>query len=77
MPAQRFKELLASNRMMYVIHTHPIASTAQEIASSAQVAGKKQAKTAKIDDKMAMAVLPTSYKESFAFLKRATVPSLP
>jgi Ala-tRNA(Pro) deacylase len=79
MPAQRLKECLASNWMMYVIHTHPLASTAQEIASSAQVAGKKLAKTVivKIDDKMAMAVLPASYKESFALLKRATVQDLP
>lgn len=50
-----------------------MAYTAQEIAASAHVAGKELAKTVivKIDDKMAMAVLPASYQVSFDLLKKA------
>jgi Ala-tRNA(Pro) deacylase len=73
MLAQKLKEFLDGSRIKYVTITHSLAYTAQEIAASAHVAGKELAKTVivKIDDKMAMAVLPASYKVSFDLLKKA------
>ena len=73
MLAQKLKEVLDGSRIKYVTITHSLAYTAQEIAASAHVAGKELAKTliVKIDDKMAMAVLPASYKVSFGLLKKA------
>jgi Ala-tRNA(Pro) deacylase len=64
---------LDGSRIKYVTITHSLAYTAQEIAASAHVTGKELAKTVivKIDDKMAMAVLPASYKENFDLLKKA------
>jgi Ala-tRNA(Pro) deacylase len=48
--------------------------TAQEIAASAHIPGKELAKTVmvKIDGKMAMAVLPASYRIDFDLLQGAT-----
>jgi Ala-tRNA(Pro) deacylase len=73
MPAQKLKDFLDSHNIKYVIISHSLAYTAQEIAASAHIAGKELAKTVmvKIDDKMAMAVLPASYKVSFDLLKAA------
>lgn len=53
--------------------SHSQAYTAQEIASLAHVRGKELAKTVmvKIDGKMAMAVLPASYRVNFDLLKAA------
>ncbi|HXV78776.1 MAG TPA: YbaK/EbsC family protein [Candidatus Binatia bacterium] len=72
MPVQKLKEFLDSHRVKYVTITHSLAYTAQEIAASAHVAGKELAKTVmvKIDGKMAMAVLPASYKVNFDLLKK-------
>jgi Ala-tRNA(Pro) deacylase len=73
MLAPKLKEFLDGSRIKYVTITHSLAYTAQEIAASAHVAGKELAKTVivKIDDKMAMAVLPASYQVSFDLLKKA------
>jgi len=73
MPAQRLKEFLDGQNVKYVSIAHSTAYTAQEIAASARIHGKELAKTVivKIDDKMAMAVLPASYKVDFVFLKGA------
>ena len=73
MPAQKLKKFLDSTGIKYVTITHSLAYTAQEIAASAHVAGKELAKTVmvKIDDKMAMAVLPAAFKISFDLMKKA------
>ena len=73
MPTQKLKEFLDSRKIKYVTITHSLAYTAQEIAASAHIAGKELAKTVmvKIDGKMAMAVLPASYKVSFDLLQGA------
>jgi Ala-tRNA(Pro) deacylase len=73
MPAQKLVDFLTSHNIKYVTISHSSAYTAQEIAASAHVAGKALAKTVivKIDDKMAMAVLPASYKVNFYLLKEA------
>src|SRR5918995_6075537 len=66
-------DFLISHNIKYVTLSQSSAYTAQEIAASAHIAGKELAKTVmvKIDDKMAMAVLPASYKVSFGLLKKA------
>ncbi len=71
MPLSKIKEFLDKHNIKYTIIKHSSAYTAQEIAASAHVSGKELAKTVmiKIDGKMAMAVLPASYKISFDDLK--------
>ncbi|MBT8379435.1 MAG: deacylase [Ignavibacteria bacterium] len=73
MPSKKLKEFLDANNVKYVSVQHSSAYTAQEIAASAHIPGKDLAKTVivKIDGKMAMAVLPASYKVSFDNLKDA------
>ena len=74
MPVQKLKAYLDENKVRYVTIIHSRAYTAQEIAASAHVKGKELAKTVmvKVDGKMAMAVLPASYRVSFATLKETT-----
>ena len=71
MPLQKLKDYLDSNQVKYITIKHSSAYTAQEIAAIAHIPGKDLAKTViiKIDGKMAMAVLPASYKVSFESLK--------
>lgn len=70
MPIKKLKAFLDENNVKYLTIKHSGAYTAQEIAASAHVAGKKFAKTViiKIDGKMAMAVLPASYQLNFKLL---------
>ncbi|HSW55240.1 MAG TPA: YbaK/EbsC family protein [Ignavibacteriaceae bacterium] len=71
MPSKKLKSFLDENKIKYVSIQHSSAYTAQEIAAVAHIPGKDLAKTViiKIDGKMAMAVLPASYKVSFDNLK--------
>jgi Ala-tRNA(Pro) deacylase len=71
MPVKRLKEFLDSHKIKYVTISHSPAITAQEIAASAHIPGKELAKTVmvKIDGKMAMAILPASYKVDFGLLQ--------
>lgn len=71
MPVKKLKEFLDRNNVPYVTIRHSTAFTAQKIAASAHVAGKKLAKTVviKINGKMAMAVLPASYHIDFDMLR--------
>jgi Ala-tRNA(Pro) deacylase len=73
MPVKKLKEFLDGNGVKYVSISHSPAFTAQEIAASAHIPGKDLAKTVmvKLDGKMAMAVLPASFKVDFEHLKRA------
>ena len=73
MPAKKLKDFLNENNVKYVTMNHSTAYTAQEIAAAAHIPGKELAKTVmvKIDAKMAMAVLPASYKVDFNLLKEA------
>jgi Ala-tRNA(Pro) deacylase len=73
MPVKKLKDFLDGNKVKYVTISHSPAYTAQQIAASAEVPGKELAKTVivKIDGKMAMAVLPASYKVNFDQLKEA------
>ncbi len=74
MPTKKLEEFLESHKVKYEIIPHSEAYTAQEIAASAHVPGKELAKTVmvKLDDTMAMAVLPATYKVDFDLLKNAT-----
>jgi Ala-tRNA(Pro) deacylase len=71
MPLTKIKDFLNKHHIKYIIIKHSSAFTAQEIAASAHISGKELAKTVmiKFDGKMAMAVLPASYKISFEDLK--------
>ena len=64
MPVKKLKEYLDSNKIKYETIGHSQVFTAQEIAGSAHIPGKEMAKTVvvRIDGKMAMAVLPASYR---------------
>jgi Ala-tRNA(Pro) deacylase len=74
MALKRLKEFLDDNKIRYVTVTHSPAYTAQEIAAKVHLPGKSIAKTVlvKIDGKLAMAVLPASYKIDFEELKKVT-----
>ncbi len=73
MPANKLKDFLDSNKIKYTTISHSPAYTAQQIAASAHIPGKELAKTVviKLDGKIAMAVLPASYKVDFGLLKKA------
>jgi Ala-tRNA(Pro) deacylase len=67
MPTKKLKEFLDSNNVQYVAMSHSKAYTAQQVAASLHIKGKKVAKTVmiNIDGSMAMAVLPASYRVDF------------
>lgn len=71
MPSKKIKSFLDENKVKYITIQHSSGYTAQEIAAIAHIPGKDLAKTViiKINGKMAMAVLPASYKVSFENLK--------
>ena len=74
MPVQKLKEFLDSHGVKYRIISHSPAFTAQEVAASAHIPGKELAKVVmiKVGGKMAMAVLPASYRVEFRLLKELT-----
>ncbi len=74
MPAKKLKEFLDNNRIKYTSIKHSPAYTAQEIAARSHISGKEMAKTVivKINNKMAMAVLPATYKIDFEALMEVT-----
>jgi len=71
MPAAKLKAFLDANQVKYSVLTHSTAYTALEIASLAHVRGQDLAKTVivKIDDQIAMAVLPSSRRVDLLRLK--------
>lgn len=71
MPAAKLKEFLNKEHVKFVSITHSVAYTAQEIAWITHTPGKELAKTVmvKIDDALAMAVLPASYHVDLSRLK--------
>ena len=73
MIVKKLKDFLDNHGIEYISITHSKAFTAQKIAATAHIPGKELAKTVmvKIDDKMAMAVLPASYRVDFDLLKGA------
>ncbi|MFQ5693482.1 MAG: aminoacyl-tRNA deacylase [Nitrospinota bacterium] len=73
MPVKKLKEFLDAQGVKYVSIRHSEAFTSQEAAASAHIPGKELAKTVmvKVDGKLAMAVVPASYKVRFDLLKEA------
>ena len=76
MPIKQLKEFLDANNIKYITINHSRAFTARETAQSAHIQGKDMAKTVmiKINNKMVMAVLPSSFKIDFDLLKQAVGP---
>jgi Ala-tRNA(Pro) deacylase len=74
MACGKLKKFLDENKVQYVTITHSQAFTAQQVAASAHIKGKEMAKTViiKINDKLAMAVLPATYHVDFHLLKEVT-----
>ncbi len=74
MPVKKLKDFLDDHGVKYVSIAHSKAYTAQEIAAKTHIPGKDMAKTVmvRLDGKMAMAVLPASYKVDFHLLKKAS-----
>jgi len=74
MPTKRLREFLDQQGVRYVTISHPVAYTAQQIATLAHVSNKELAKTVivKIDSKLAMAVLPACYAVALPLLRAAT-----
>lgn len=71
MPAEKLRKYLDENDVKYRTILHSKAYTAQEVAASANISGKELAKTVivKVDGKLAMAVLPASYRVDFDVLR--------
>jgi len=74
MPEKKLKDFLSREGVKYVSIYHSPAYTAQEIAALTHIPGKELAKTVmvKLDGKMAMAVLPASYRVDLDLLKKAS-----
>lgn len=74
MPAKKIKEFLDSHNIKYITIKHSAAFTAQEVAAKSHISGKEIAKTVMvlINGRMAMAVLPASYKVNFEALMEVT-----
>jgi Ala-tRNA(Pro) deacylase len=74
MAIQKLKKFLDNENIKYVAISHSRAYTAQGIAALTHISGKELAKTVivKIDDTLAMAVLPASQHVDLALLKAAT-----
>ncbi|MFH1851918.1 MAG: YbaK/EbsC family protein [Candidatus Neomarinimicrobiota bacterium] len=71
MPLKKLREYLDSNKVKYEILNHPVAYTAQYVASTAHIPGGELAKTVivKCASGMKMVVLPASYEVNFKLLK--------
>lgn len=71
MPSARLRSYLDENNIKYITIKHSPAFTAQEIAAVSHVPGKNLAKVVMINvkGKLAMAVLPASYKVNVDELK--------
>ncbi|MCW9013415.1 MAG: YbaK/EbsC family protein [Gammaproteobacteria bacterium] len=73
MPSKTLKDFLDNNDIKYISIQHSLAFTAVDIAKSAHIPSKEMAKTViiKIDDQLAMAVVPANYKVNLDRLKEA------
>ena len=71
MPVRKLREYLDGHHVKYVVISHSAAYTAPEIAASAHIPGRELAKTVvvKLDDRLAMAVLPSSQQVDFDLLR--------
>lgn len=74
MPVKKLKEFLDSHKVKYISMTHSPAFTSQEIAAAAHISGKQLAKTVivKVNNRLAMVVLPANDQINFAKLREMT-----
>jgi Ala-tRNA(Pro) deacylase len=74
MSLDRLREFLDSHKVKYVVISHSTAYTAQGIAALTHISGKELAKTVivKLDESLAMAVLPASSQVDLSRLKTVT-----
>ena len=74
MPIKKLKDFLDKNGIEYITIRHSLAYNAQRIAATTHIPGKELAKTVmvKLDNKMAMAVVPASYRVNLRQLKETT-----
>lgn len=74
MALSRLKEFLDANSVKYVSINHSKAFTAQEAAASAHIRGRDMAKAVvvKVDDRLAMAVLPATRKVDLDRLRQTS-----
>jgi Ala-tRNA(Pro) deacylase len=74
MPATKLKEFLDNQQIKFLNISHSKAFTSQEVAESAHISGWELAKTVivKLDDQLAMAVLPASLIIDLDLLQQAT-----
>jgi len=70
---KKLKEVLDQANVSYEVRNHPLAYTAQEIAATQHLSGKKMAKVVilKIDGSLAMAVLPANRLVSLSMVEAA------
>jgi Ala-tRNA(Pro) deacylase len=71
MPAEKLKKYLDESGVEYIEINHPREYTAQQVAAVSHIPGGEMAKTVmiKIKDKLAMAVLPASFRVDFHLLR--------
>jgi Ala-tRNA(Pro) deacylase len=74
MPVKKLKEFLDNMNVKYVTINHALAYSTQQTAATTHIRGKELAKTVmiKIDGKMAMAVLPATFKVDLDLVKKAS-----
>jgi Ala-tRNA(Pro) deacylase len=73
MPIQSLKDYLDRMGVKYITINHSLAYTSQQIAATTHIRGQELAKTVmvKLDGKMAMVVLPASFKVDLELVRRA------
>ncbi len=71
----KLEKYFRENGVGYRAMTHPVAYTAQEVAAAQKVPGQQIAKVVMViaDGRMAMLVMPASYRIDFPKLKRVLV----
>ena len=74
MPVRKLKEYLENMNIKYSTIDHALSYSTQQTAATAHIRGKELAKTVmvKVDGKMAMVVLPASFKVDLDLLKKFT-----
>ena len=72
MPLSMLRDFLDSHQVKYLVISHSVAYTAQGIAALTHIPGKELAKTVMVmvDGKLAMAVVPASFRVDLFKLKR-------
>ena len=67
MVLEKLRKYLDSNHIKYVVLSHSLAYSAQEVAATVHIPGKEIAKTVlvNVNGKMGMTVLPASYNINF------------